>query len=495
MLSEESLRRISSIFCGDIEKYYTYKSGPKLVRFFNESFSFNDVYKSGFPSRWFYVSNNLTNLINTKKFDSFLSIILSKNYIIKDCECTVVQAAEKEQQIKDEFNRIVKTDMLCIIKDGSKYKLIEQDTDLIRIGSGGFAIVYKQKSTGLIIKKLREDYLTDKGIRSRFKREFNITKSLNNMAGVINVYEFDEENCSYTMEEAEKTFEKLVSENNFEEKQKLLYIRMILHIMKEVHQREIIHRDISPNNIFIFEDHIKIADFGLGKDLNMFTSHQTLNTNAVGQLRYCAPEQFMLLKDGDKKSDVYSLGRIINYIMTENPNDSHHFLRIVSEKATNENPSFRYENANSLLEGVEASIKYHESKEKEQSFYKKISKNIYNEEIEMYIYEMNGEKICDILINNTLIKFMRTDDKHAAFIIQDINSSYKSACDTYESYDPIASFAYSIILGKFSFVIREMAAQILRHIAYCVRRFDVQQHIKDILEKGVEPLIEEKLKR
>lgn len=83
--------------------------------------------------------------------------------------------------------------------------------------------------------------------------------------------------------------------------------------MTEVHKRDIIHRDISADNIFIISGMIKIADFGLGKDLNLFTSHQTMLTNAVGQFYYCAPEQFMMLKDGDKRSDVYSLGRVINY--------------------------------------------------------------------------------------------------------------------------------------------------------------------------------------
>ena len=82
---------------------------------------------------------------------------------------------------------------------------------------------------------------------------------------------------------------------------------------------------------------IKIADFGLGKDLNVFTSHQTMHTNAVGQFYYCAPEQFMMLKDGDKRSDVYSLGRVINFIMTGDPRNSHHIYRNIAEKATNSN--------------------------------------------------------------------------------------------------------------------------------------------------------------
>ena len=52
MLSENSLKQISHIFCGDTEGYYVYKSGPKLVDFFNRYFKDNDIYGQGFPSRW-----------------------------------------------------------------------------------------------------------------------------------------------------------------------------------------------------------------------------------------------------------------------------------------------------------------------------------------------------------------------------------------------------------------------------------------------------------
>ena len=497
MLSEESLQRISHTFCGDVEGFYSYKTGSQLVRFFNQSFSFSDVYGQGFPSRWMYVYNKLAELINTSRFDKYLSLILSRSYIMRDCDCREIDAAEKFLEIKAELDNIVRSDMLYIIKDGSGYKLIKQDTDLIRIGSGGFAIVYKQKSTGLIIKKLREEYLADKGIRSRFKREFNITKSLKDIPGIINVYDFNEGDYSYTMEEAEQTFEKYITVNTFDEKQKIKCIRMILHIMKFVHNKDIIHRDISPNNIFILQGQIKFADFGLGKDLNMFASHQTLNTNSVGQLRYCAPEQFMLLKDGDKKSDVYSLGRLINFVMTSDPNNSNHFLRTVVEKATNENPSYRYADASQFINGVEKSIKYHDEKENEGRFYDKISKNLYDDEIEMHIYEMNGEQICINIISgrvgffNSLLNFMKTDDKHASFIIQSIDSSYGSVCGTFESYDPIASFAHSIILGDFSYVTKELAAQILRYVAYDVNRYNAQRLIEDIQKHGVEPLLEE----
>ncbi|WP_268753039.1 protein kinase domain-containing protein [Bacillus alveayuensis] len=47
------------------------------------------------------------------------------------------------------------------------------------------------------------------------------------------------------------------------------------------------HRDISPNNILIVNGMLKISDFGLGKDLDMFHSHKTNFTNSYGQLAYC----------------------------------------------------------------------------------------------------------------------------------------------------------------------------------------------------------------
>lgn len=43
MISEDTLKQVSSIFCGDIENYYTYKSGPKLVGFFNQYYNAGDV--------------------------------------------------------------------------------------------------------------------------------------------------------------------------------------------------------------------------------------------------------------------------------------------------------------------------------------------------------------------------------------------------------------------------------------------------------------------
>lgn len=71
MISEGTLKHISYVFCGDIEGFFAYKTGPNLVEFFNSRFGYSDIYGKGFPSRWAYVYEKLVNLISNERIDSF----------------------------------------------------------------------------------------------------------------------------------------------------------------------------------------------------------------------------------------------------------------------------------------------------------------------------------------------------------------------------------------------------------------------------------------
>ena len=498
MLSSESLKEISNVFCGDIDGFYTYKQGYKLVEFFNSNFGTNDVYRSGFPSRWAYVHDKLVELLNSRRIDRFFSIVLSKVYLMQEQSLSEVEAAEKSEIIYAEFNRIIHRDLCKITRRNGQYYLVKENDDLEPIGNGGFANVYRQKSTGLVVKKLKDDYLTDTGIRSRFKREYSITKSLQDAFGIIRVYAFDEGSSSYTMEHAETTLDKYVKSYDLSDDIKLNCIRQILHIMTEVHKRNIIHRDISANNIFIISGTIKIADFGLGKDLNVFASHQTMHTNAVGQLHYCAPEQFMMLKDGDKRSDVYSLGRVINFIMTGDPMDSHHIYRSIAEKATNSDAAYRYADAGQLSIFFEKAVAYKRTAENQVRIDEKISRKVLDDEVEGYIYDLSAEKISTAILHvkngfvDVLLAFMKTSEEHAQYVIQSIDKSYQEICGrSFAAYDPFASFAYVVLCNGFSYVVNEIAANILRFVAKDVNRFSAQHLIEDIKNIGVEPMIEE----
>lgn len=496
MLSNKSLKEISLIFCGDTKGYYNYKTGPQLVNFFNSYFDANDRYYQGFETRWKYVNTKLIEFINAGKFDLFLNHILAISYIMEDCNLLQIDAIERTNTILEKFNTIVQEDSYKIIYFDGKYHLLSEEEDMILIGKGGFANVYKQKSTHLVVKKLNNDSLNDKSIRSRFKREFSITKSLQDLDGIIKVYDFNESTYSYTMELAEQTLEQYIKKATPNDQIRIKYIKEILHIMKTVHEKDIIHRDLSPNNIFIIQGKIKIADFGLGKDLSAFTSHQTVNTRSLGQYPYCAPEQFTYLRDGNKRSDIFSLGKIINYIMTESPTNTSHIFRTVAEKASHNNPEHRYIDVSQLLTDVLKTVDFHENKHNEDIVLEKVAKNIFDIDVENYIYKLSPEKVCSLLlkkqlgIRDALLQFMKCDEEHALHIIKNVESTYQYECgNVFAAYDTFSSFAYHILKEDYSYSVKEIAATILNYVAVDINRFSAQNMIEQLKKNGMEPLL------
>ena len=496
MLSDPNLQKIAEIFIGDTAGFYPYKSGLEIVSFFNDYFEFKDIYGQGFPSRWAYTVDALKRLWNAGKFDDFLSLILSPRYLQNEFECSKVEATQKLDLILPELRKITSFNNYIITHVDDKYRLVLENDDLVLIGAGGFAHVYKQKSTGLVVKKLRDELLHDEGIRSRFKREYSITKSIQDIPGIIKVYDYSADDCSYTMELAETTLEEYCTSFELDESSKVKCIRIVLSIMKQVHERDIIHRDLSPNNIFVIHGQLKIADFGLGKDLDTIASHQTMFTNAVGQYHYCAPEQFMALKGADKRSDVYSLGRIINFVMTGNPDDYHHEFRSVAEKATSHDSVYRYADAGQLSYYFEKAVKYNQDSQLKEKVLDSIHRKNLTDEVDAFIQSLSGKELCSYIVSretgftDILFEYMKKSDENALHIMETVNSSYQDYCKNFESYDPIADFAYGVV-GGYSYVVSDVACNILRYIAKFINRFHAQDLVQNLLDDGLEPNLEE----
>ncbi|MFR3217674.1 MAG: serine/threonine-protein kinase [Dysgonomonas mossii] len=197
------------------------------------------------------------------------------------------------------------------------YEIIEN------IGSGGMGTVYKvlKNSDSYALKTCTD--IDEETIR-RFKREVRIMKSIDN-SNIINVVDdnLDANPPYFVMPLCDHSLKDAVI-NGLTEDQKFEYARQLCIGVKSLHDVGIIHRDIKPANTLILAGIIKIADMGLGKfvdrDSTIITSS---NDRTIGTLAYVSPEIYLDGKgrDANKKSDIYSIGKLLYYVFSggENP--------------------------------------------------------------------------------------------------------------------------------------------------------------------------------
>lgn len=204
-----------------------------------------------------------------------------------------------------------------------EYQIVE------RLDGGGNADVYVAKSAAgedVAIKFLREDYGKGKRAekrrekkRRRFKIEVEtVLRIQDKIEGVLPVFAYglpDEQTKKYwyAMPIAIPIEEALKKVDNFQDK-----IKCILELAKtleKLHKNEIVHRDIKPNNIYLYKDKFCFGDFGLVDypKKRELTSIQ----EPVGPKSTMAPEMRYNAKGADgKKADVYSLAKTLWIVLT-----------------------------------------------------------------------------------------------------------------------------------------------------------------------------------
>jgi serine/threonine protein kinase len=168
---------------------------------------------------------------------------------------------------------------------------------------------------------------------------------------VIELIAQDKENFSYTMPLATSNLYNFIKKNNSSISQKTRYdiIKQIIEAMQFAHSKGILHRDISPNNILLFDDQakliVKVSDFGLGKDKKSLSHYTKSSVAGYGQILYVSPEQREKLNSATVKSDIYSLGKLVYFTFTgKDPDNQKPFeLSSLVLKATEENPEQRFE--------------------------------------------------------------------------------------------------------------------------------------------------------
>lgn len=204
------------------------------------------------------------------------------------------------------------------------------------IGSGGMAEVYLAIAEGrlgfnklVVIKRLREDLAEEEQFVQMFLDEARLAARLSH-PNIVHAYEVGEEEGNYfiAMEYLEGQPLSRIYNRALRAGSRLpraVAIRIVMDALSGLHYAhelkdyngkplDIIHRDISPHNIFVtYDGTVKVVDFGIAK-----ASSNATHTEAgqiKGKVGYMAPEQ-AVLSAIDRRADLYAMGVVLWEVLT-----------------------------------------------------------------------------------------------------------------------------------------------------------------------------------
>ncbi|MBQ8063438.1 MAG: serine/threonine protein kinase, partial [Clostridia bacterium] len=122
----------------------------------------------------------------------------------------------------------------------------------------------------------------------------------------------------------------------------------LLEGLGAMHDRGIIHRDLTPKNIIVTgDDHIKVIDFGISR---VEKAGASTDTEFLGTAGFAAPEQYGF-RQTSPRTDIYAVGVLMNYMLTlKIPNEElvEGTLRPIIEKCTRMDEADRYQSVEAL---------------------------------------------------------------------------------------------------------------------------------------------------
>jgi serine/threonine-protein kinase len=204
-----------------------------------------------------------------------------------------------------------------------KYQILD------RLGIGGMGEIFKVRHIHLnelrVIKIMRPNVAADDQGLQRFLQEARTSTMIKhkNLAMLYDFSQLDDGSYYMVWEFIDGTnIQKWIAQNGPVPARLTVEIGIqALLGLDHLHSMDLIHRDISPENIMLSQDHhgkllVKVIDFGIAKQLAEGDSGQGLTQTGMflGKLKYASPEQAGFIKDGehlDARSDLYSFGIVL----------------------------------------------------------------------------------------------------------------------------------------------------------------------------------------
>jgi len=192
------------------------------------------------------------------------------------------------------------------------------------IGRGGMGIVYcamdKRLKRKVAVKLLPPELAFRSDIRVRFLREAETAAQLSH-PNIVPIYTVEErDNLVYFIMAfiaGDNLAKRIQDEGGMDPDETRRILREVADALAYAHKRNVVHRDIKPNNILLDEDtgRAMVTDFGIARALtDKNDSRLTATGMAIGTPAYMSPEQSAGESDIDGRSDLYSLG-VVGYQM------------------------------------------------------------------------------------------------------------------------------------------------------------------------------------
>lgn len=252
------------------------------------------------------------------------------------------------------------------------------------IGIGGFGITYRAWDTkletvvavkeyyprGLVNRvpgesevilftgKRRRDYEAEK---ERFLVEAKIIARFNTSKHIVNAWEYFEQNQTayIVMEYLDgKTLNKYLKSNRkgLDIKTSVDIIRCVCAALRDVHKANVIHRDVSPDNIFLCKNGVvKLIDFGTARYI------REENPQEIIMLKpgFSPPEQYDSVNEQGTWTDIYALSATLYCLLTGvKPDESTNRKTEDTLLPPNQlNPDITEEMSNAIMKGM--AVDYH----------------------------------------------------------------------------------------------------------------------------------------